>query len=424
MAAATQYSCRPRWCLKARVPPSHPVVPPPELLPSVHRQDEEGVTAVPQRKGQYDMYSDDSDLTQDQWRRVETQLGKLESKESEIFKRLVSTCGDGESFLELSHSDVTVLKIFIFVMKYRSKVFFERYNHKKREDYNADDKDNMLAYMRINNSSSLLTSGSITSLGSSLLNEEEEFVLSEHGYTLHEGPVDGEGKAWTDYHTLCIVDPRLAIIMRWECLPELVDDRDHAIRELNLQMMKAGQEQHANPKAAVSQFHHLPVYKLRNGYSKGENDEVIYNARSSIKNADGETALRLALESFVPLPGGGPYSVKNYPAEDDDRVKHLKKLEKVARSLNSKVTVAYQVPSIYNTTNPYDLWDLLQTLTERGTLIPSDLGTQANASEDPSGLYGPPLLRAQHAADIPVPFTPKSVSKFRASFMKQMAGED
>jgi hypothetical protein len=97
------------------------------------------VQRVDRTFGQYDTYSDSTTLTQDQKRRVETGLSKLKNQASEVIKKLLPAC-DGDDMITLTHDEVFTLKKFIFIMKYRSTLFYKRYNHQSREEYNDNDK--------------------------------------------------------------------------------------------------------------------------------------------------------------------------------------------------------------------------------------------------------------------------------------------
>jgi hypothetical protein len=158
-----------------------------------------------------------------------------------------------------------MLKKFIFIMKYRSTLFYKRYNHQSREEYIDNDKAKMMAYMqmqgftrpmdvwydnilKILNTEAQNETQYVLRVRKSMhppdadwvaldmvtkypvlcvpLQEDEEFVLSEHSFCLHEGPSDGENGAWTDFHVFCIVAPRLAIMLRLDLLPERLEDSD------------------------------------------------------------------------------------------------------------------------------------------------------------------------------------------------------
>jgi hypothetical protein len=105
------------------------------------------VKAVKRVFGHFDMYSDKSALTSAQKRRVEAELGRLESQTSLILQKVLPACDDGRGIVSLTSHEELVLKKFTFVMKYRSTLFFARYNHTSLRDYTADDKHRLLSYM-------------------------------------------------------------------------------------------------------------------------------------------------------------------------------------------------------------------------------------------------------------------------------------
>lgn len=100
--------------------------------------------------GQCDMYSDSTTLTEDQKRLVETGISKLEMQANEVIKKLLPACDD-EDMIFLTHDEVFTLKKFIFVMKYRSTLFYKHYNHQSCEEHSGNDKADMMAYMQMRN---------------------------------------------------------------------------------------------------------------------------------------------------------------------------------------------------------------------------------------------------------------------------------
>lgn len=98
----------------------------------------------------------------------------------------------------------------------------------------------------------------------------DEYVLSETAFCLHEGPDDGEGKASTEFHTVSIGAPRLAILMRDDYLREIVDDRDDNICLKHAQELASQLSAHHIPNEATSMFHNVLVYKPRVAYMKTE----------------------------------------------------------------------------------------------------------------------------------------------------------
>ncbi|KAF1363359.1 hypothetical protein EJ07DRAFT_152852 [Lizonia empirigonia] len=399
-------------------------------------QDQPSITEKPVRRifGQSNMYNDDSALDPAQQRRVETELSKLENEVSSVLRKILKDCNEGEELVALKRSEEFLLKKFIFVMKYRSTLFFTRYNHDRREDYNDNDKKKMLDYMeryRFARPIDVWFDNLVKILTTRAKNEVD----------LHEGPNDGDGKPWTEFHTLCVVAPRVAILMRDDCLPELIDDQNEMVRQRHKEVLRDQLSQHHTPEEATSLFYDLPAYKPRSNYSKGENGRFTYNATSqgtsispdllylpviqidsiAVQNINSlvlneaydlpmiafksKTALRLALEAFLLIPGGGAYSLKNYTSEVDVRVMHLKKLEQVAHSLGSTAKAVYKLPNAQYLSNmeigtgehPYDLH-------------PNDAGL----------LHDDPLPRTFHTADVLGPFVPANELLFMSEYISEI----
>lgn len=430
--------------------------------------------AVKRMFGNFDMYSDISALTPAQKRRAKTELGKLESETSLILQKILTACDDGRDIASLSHHEEFLLKKFIFVMKYRSTLFFDQYNHTSIHDYTADNKRKLLPYMRrcglqrpidvwLDNLMRILT-GPFTSTDDYVRklyvtifpadavwvdmrmrlkypvlcvpqNGSEEFVLSEHAFSLSEGPDDGDGKAWTEFHTVCIVSPKLAILMRDDYIPEIVDDRDDNIRAKHAQKLCGQLSAHYTPSKALSMFHNLPVYKPRVSYTKAETGYISPKSGKSLNNpADlldfpitriisnvtqdinalvlneshvvseivckSKAALSCSIDSFLRMPSEGVYCLKNYPSETDARVDHIKKLERflLAQGLHTKAV--YTLPQTRTT------FHIPQHIDEPYDQVVHEAG---------AGLHSYPVPRAQHTADMETPFRPENEGMFESA---------
>ena len=77
------------------------------------------------------------------------ELSKLESKIAPVFKKLLQAQvdgnrGEGGNCVTLPQSEYFLLKKFIFVMNYRSSVFYKQYNHERQDDYHDKDKGETL----------------------------------------------------------------------------------------------------------------------------------------------------------------------------------------------------------------------------------------------------------------------------------------
>jgi hypothetical protein len=98
--------------------------------------------------GHKEMYKDGSKLTPDEQRYVETKLRGLERDASHIIARVVVARARGEDDISLSRTDKNLLRKFLFVMKYRSPIFFTRFNHETTDEYDSSDRDTFLKYMK------------------------------------------------------------------------------------------------------------------------------------------------------------------------------------------------------------------------------------------------------------------------------------
>lgn len=322
--------------------------------------------------------------------------------------------------ITLTHGEVFTLKKFIFIMKYRSTLFYKRYNHESCEEYNDNDKAKMMAYMQMrgftrpidvwhDNILKLLNTEAqnehqyVSKLSKSMypmdaawveldmvikypvlcvpLQKDEEFVLSEHSFCLHEGPSDGDNGAWTDFHVFCIIAPRLAIMLRLDLLPERLEESNEKVCSEKRQKLGEILSKHRIPGEATSRFRDLPVYKPRSGYQKNEDGSLFHSPSTQRSKGSAnplgfpvarigsndlqtinalafneaydlskivfatESALKRALEFFLRMPSTGAYSLKNYSSEIDPRVLHLKRLEKASELLGLKVEGVYKLPT-------------------------------------------------------------------------------
>lgn len=107
--------------------------------------------------------------------------------------------------------------------------------------------------------------------------EDGEFLMTENGYGIHEGPVSTitnvdtgeiEQGAYTEYHVFAHVSPKLTMVLRSTILPLAVEDVDEDVKKSREVMSRMGALQHNNPESAsVSLFQDLPVTKPRNSYT-------------------------------------------------------------------------------------------------------------------------------------------------------------
>lgn len=267
-------------------------------------------------------------------------------------------------------------------MKYRSTLFFKLDNHRRIEDYTKNDGDKMAAYMIkkkfkrpidawLDNLVAILD---ITfdkdnhnewaldlqdrmygpdALWAQMVmrlkypvvctpsKPENEFVLSGHSYGLHEGAV--LRSTWTEWHVVCVVAPRLALLMRNDVLPEVGDKEN--IKEKDIEPAKYLQ-QYPEPDQAKSLFHNFAVARPRCSTS-GKLSLSLFSLGSDVIQVinclileeffdlpmivfENRVGLHRALDAYLSRPiTAGTFSMKRVSNEyDDAKFKYLKQLEK------------------------------------------------------------------------------------------------
>ena len=105
----------------------------------------------------------------------------------------------------------------------------------------------------------------------------DEFLMTENGYGIYEGPVSNVGNAetgeivtsaYTEYHMFAHISPRLTIVLRSMLLPLATEDGNAEVRKFREQFLNFTKKFHHDPKTAVSFLEDLPVTKALNSYSK------------------------------------------------------------------------------------------------------------------------------------------------------------
>lgn len=228
---------------------------------------------------------------------LEKKLSSLEGQASDILQQGCKEFAKG-SVLELERTAVDTLRKFLFLMKYRNTSMFDRYNHDHVDDYDANDRERMLGYMRskgfskprdvwFDNLRHLLDLQMDTEKSwrdtlktqiypddaimfeAHLLNNfmafcspevsEDEFLLTQNAYSIFEGPVDllpgkTEAVQYTEYHNFAPVSPKLIIILRSLLLPPFPERC--ALRGL---LAAAVRSKYPYPDQAGSILQDLPV---------------------------------------------------------------------------------------------------------------------------------------------------------------------
>jgi hypothetical protein len=270
-------------------------------------------TTVAKTFGMQDMYRDLGASTKQH--QVEEQLAVLESRAGEIISTIRNAFDAGKNDIWITRAQRDTLRKFLFIMKYRGKRFHRRYFHENAEDYNEDDRERMLKYMKekgiekpidvwFDNIKAIIdlkmdyqmdwmdqlrkriypddAAWCINNIQGFYMafvtpnNKEEEFLLTQNAYSIYEGattlnlgPVTGklEVSAYTEFHLFAPIAPRLLIVLRTLILPVPEEDCTDGpgLREL---LLKAATARHGNPEEAGMLLRDLPINKARNSYSK------------------------------------------------------------------------------------------------------------------------------------------------------------
>jgi hypothetical protein len=398
---------------------------------SLNQDDPEFITSpVGRIFGQFDMYKDDSKFSLKDQVRIETKLCVIEEQASRIIARVADAHKAGYGEITLSRLDKDLLRKFIFVMKYRSPIFFARFNHQTAEDYHSDDRTAFLKYMQerdfqrpldvwfdnllkiidkdmdpagkwtedlwseIYPGDAIWLYANIRSMWLSFAtpsDSNEEFILTDNAFGIHEGPVDCSidpltGKqtrtAYTEFHVISVISPHLVMILRHNLLPEPLEDQRDDIRNSKKESLAFDMQAHSDPDHATSLLEDLPVAKARNSYTVIQNGrlELAKGADKVPRAADrftftffrlesrhaqminlimldqahhssnivfkSKVALRAALDFYLDFPtqAHGTYSLKTITERPDDPMLLLfRKLEKIAHSLGSSVKARYHI---------------------------------------------------------------------------------
>jgi hypothetical protein len=382
-------------------------------------------TPVAKTFGQMDMYRD---FTHDSnQHHIEKQLSLLETQAGRVISKIYKAFKAGRTDIWMTRTDRDTLRKFLFIMKYRGSSFHRRYHHQHIDDYNEDDTERMHRYMRekgfqrpidvwFDNIKAILELETDTNfdwmdtiekriypddakwfinnmqhyylaLCTPNLPDDDNFLLTENAYSIHEGsnsfdldPQTGKMtlKCYTESHIFAPISPRLIIVLRSAILPNPLEDANEKVREWRQKLMDLTTIQHNNPAKGITMLEDLPVTKARNSYSRIDNGKVVtldgkphyprpgdkfcfrffpistdhvgkINAimlqesqRISTIVFYSHRVARRALEFYFSMPchGGGMKGVTGAP--DDTQLVCLKKLEQAARLLGSTAEAIYE----------------------------------------------------------------------------------
>jgi hypothetical protein len=383
-------------------------------------------TAVGRTFGLTDMYRDFADATNQHY--LEEQLSKLESRAAGIISKIRKAFEAQERDLWLIRTERDILRKFLFIMKYRGSTMHKRFYHEGTEGYRADDRERLLQYMQENgfekpvdvwfdNIKGMLelkmdTNGRwmrdlqeriypddatwfiahtqmmyLAFCTTSI--EDDEFLLTENAYSIHEGPNSyrinphtGEHTptAYTEYHAFAVISPKLIMVLRSFLLPVPEEDNNKEIGDWRKTMYQLNIGQHNNPVLSGSVLADLPIAKPRNSYSKIVDGRVVLlDGEDGTCRADHKfcfrffpletdhvnkintimleesteisaivfksySAARKIFEHYLSLPAESGFKyVPDVPGmPDDPRTVFLKKLEEAVKKMGSSVTASYQ----------------------------------------------------------------------------------
>jgi len=384
-------------------------------------------TPVSRTFGLTDMYRDFTDATNQH--SLEEQLSRLESRAGRIINTIRKTFEKGEREVWITRSDRDILRKFLFVMKYRGSGQQKRFYHQRAEDYSADDREDLLNFMhekgfktpmevwfhnlkgilelemdpkrewmkklmnRIypNDAQWYAAHTQMMYLALCTPSDQDEFLLTENAYSIHEGPVsfttdpntnEPIATSYTEFHVFAVISPKLMMVLRSFLLPLPQEDSNQEIKSWRESMYRLNAIQHNEPSSAKSILEDLPVAKARNSYTRlvdgrlklldGEDGsprsyhkfcfrffpistehvnkincimlEQSYNTSKIVFNSRPGVLKTLEYYLSMPCRGYKPFSFKIVgDAPNDPRLVCLKKLEQAAKKLGSNTTAVYQV---------------------------------------------------------------------------------
>jgi hypothetical protein len=270
-------------------------------------------TKVSRTFGIQDMYIDAGHATNKQ--HIEEMFSKLENDAAVVISKIRKTFEGGEKIVALTRGERNVVRKFLFVMKYRKPSTHDRFFFETPEEYIGDDKEIFLEYMRrkgfkkpievwLDNIKAFLEiKMDVGTAWEKELGEkaypldavwfvmqtsmfymsfctpsdlDNEFIMTENGYGIHEGPVsistdretaEVEVECHIEYHTFAHISPKLTIILRAFMLPLAVEDGDPEVREMREKYMELNLSLHNDQVSARSFLQDLPITKPMNSYS-------------------------------------------------------------------------------------------------------------------------------------------------------------
>lgn len=386
-------------------------------------------TPVSRTFGLTDMYRDFTHATNQHY--LEEQLSRLEARAGTVISTIRKNFEAGKREVWISRPDRDILRKFLFIMKYRGSSAHQRFYHHSAEGYSENDREKLLKYMRdkgferpvdvwfdnikailelkmdpklewIEKLSNRIYPGDamwyvvhtqMMYLALCTPSGQDEFILTENAYNIHEGPVsllinpdtnETTTSSYTEFHRFAVISPKLMMVLRSHLLPVPEEDSDEKIKCWRENLLQLNAIQHVDPLRANSMLEDLPVTKARNSYTKLENGRITLldgedgslrschkfcfrffpiptehvNKINGIMLEESFTTskivfksklgVRKTLEYYLSMPCDSEqnrtFSFKTFgDAPNDPRLVCLKKLEQAAKQLGSNTTAVYQL---------------------------------------------------------------------------------
>ena len=393
----------------------------------------DGVTAsivespVAKTLGMTDMYRDIREGAKNQ-HHLEEKLSKLESQAGMVVSKIRKSFEAGGKDVWITRPERDTLRKFLFIMKYRGLRAYKRFYHNDGQAYSEDDRERMLLYMKkggfktpfdvwLDNINAMLDMKMDPQLKwMQWLREhaypddaawfimhcqmmylalctpsspEDEIILTENAYSIHEGPVspflDPVTKkmtqgSYTELHLFAPVSPKLIMVLRSFVLPVPEEDANEEVRVWRESMLEQVKAQHDFSQPTDSLLEDLPIRKARTSYTRivdgrldlldGEDGSrrasdkfnfqffpistehtnrinfiMLENAHSiSTIVFKTQMAMCRTLRDYLTAPcefNGVPCFKQVEGTQDDQRLNFLRKLEKILSNMGSKATVIY-----------------------------------------------------------------------------------
>ncbi|KAK5122225.1 hypothetical protein LTR85_004135 [Meristemomyces frigidus] len=265
---------------------------------------------------------------------IEERLAQLETAVGRILQKAKTTFSKPGSVLTLARAERDTLRRFLFLMKYRNMGFYGRYNHESIDEYSADDKEKMRAYMLekgfksprdvwfANLRAFLDLTMDVegrwrTELQARAYPDDvellklhidhkylafcrprstsDEFLMTQNVYSIFEGPMSeivdvATGKTkrglWDEWHSFAPITPGLIVVLRSNLLPDGLHGDNNSVRKAAYDALRSV---HSDPEKARSILEDLPAERCRNSYSKVQSGRLTLNSDSTGLSAKDES---------------------------------------------------------------------------------------------------------------------------------------